>query len=157
MSCFPNNDSLNRYLPVRPDRFKALAPFFKKIDEEKEPGHKVDGHALIQSLPGCVAQRSHTDFFNHRSHGAKEGTFPYSILIALMDGCSVYIEGIKYPLPKGAAAIIRGDVTHNGSEYDEINYRYHIYLDVPPHHVASEGTHIRWLYPPAKKARNTIN
>jgi hypothetical protein len=78
---------------------------------------------------------------------------PYSVLIALEDDSFIYIEGNKISVPKGSAVVLRGNVTHSGSEYPKSNLRYHIYIDTSEH-VANEGSHVKWWVVEKRKRRS---
>lgn len=135
-----------RYRQVRPKSLpECLQPFLAKLDEVKEDGHDVSGHAMIRSLPGCAKQDYHYDYLSMRGNGKVTGVVcPYSILLALENDSYVYVNGEKLPLPIATAIIMRGDVLHSGSEYDTDNMRLHIYMDVVGFHVAKEGKDVKW-------------
>ena len=136
---------LLRYKVIKRDDINALDPFFKKLESVKDPTHVMTGLAMIRSLKGCPKQDPHTDYFTMRSHGkTKECVLPYSGLVAVEHGSSIYVQGHKIVLPCRSAVLIRGDVVHNGSGYKKDNIRVHFYLDVAGVHEASAGTHVQW-------------
>jgi hypothetical protein len=103
---------------VRKGNIRALVPFLKILDDVKQPEHVIGGHALIRSLPGCGKQADHTDYFTMGSHGKVTGKVcPYSVVVALEGGSSIYMCGEKVNLPLGSAIVFRGDIRHSGSEY----------------------------------------
>lgn len=105
----------------------------------------LSGHAMIRSLPGCVQQDYHTDYFSMRAKGQVTGEVcPYSILVAIENDSFIYVNGDKLSLPIATAIIMRGDVIHAGCEYSTDNMRLHIYMDVVGIHVAKEGTQVKW-------------
>lgn len=76
----------------------------------------------------------------------RDDTNPYSVLVALEEGSSVYVKDVKVPLPCGCALIFRGDVVHSGSEYKYDNIRFHMYMDVVgSEHIAGKGKSIQWV------------
>jgi hypothetical protein len=122
-----------------------VKPFLTHLESVKEEAHRIGGHALLRSLPGCKKQGAHMDYFTMKSHGpVSSDTQPYSCVLALETGSSIYVGDKKIELPIGSAIIFRGDVTHSGSEYKYDNIRYHLYIDVINKHEASKGTLIRW-------------
>eukprot|EP00603_Paraphysomonas_imperforata_P013847 CAMPEP_0114461428 /NCGR_PEP_ID=MMETSP0104-20121206/6270_1 /TAXON_ID=37642 ORGANISM="Paraphysomonas imperforata, Strain PA2" /NCGR_SAMPLE_ID=MMETSP0104 /ASSEMBLY_ACC=CAM_ASM_000202 /LENGTH=194 /DNA_ID=CAMNT_0001634199 /DNA_START=163 /DNA_END=747 /DNA_ORIENTATION=- len=130
----------------------VLDPFFQKLEEVKDPTHVVTGLGYIRSLKGCPKQDPHTDYYSLRSHGkTKDIVMPYSGVVALEDGSSIYMDGQKVKLPRRSAVLFRGDVVHNGSEYKTDNIRVHFYMDVVKAHEASSGTHIHWVRRKKKK------
>lgn len=129
-----------RYLKIRRNGLNAVTPFLDKLNSVKQ-----DDHALIRSFPGCIKQGLHTDYYSMRSHGKVPSVSPYSVLIALEEGSSIWIGLNEIHLSAGTAIILRGDTIHSGSAYEYDNIRYHIYMDVRGMHVASEGTHVHWV------------
>ena len=143
---------MSRYLRVGAKSIKAMNPFLDFLQRVKEPAHVIAGHGLVRSLPLCIKQDEHKDYFSLRSHGKVLGsTMPYSILIALEHDAYVYLYGVKTPLPIGCAVVLRGDVLHSGSEYKNDNIRYHLYMDVKNVHVAEDGTQLQWSAKSLKK------
>eukprot|EP00603_Paraphysomonas_imperforata_P005138 CAMPEP_0114435292 /NCGR_PEP_ID=MMETSP0103-20121206/12751_1 /TAXON_ID=37642 ORGANISM="Paraphysomonas imperforata, Strain PA2" /NCGR_SAMPLE_ID=MMETSP0103 /ASSEMBLY_ACC=CAM_ASM_000201 /LENGTH=224 /DNA_ID=CAMNT_0001605305 /DNA_START=17 /DNA_END=688 /DNA_ORIENTATION=+ len=139
-------DGLRRYLRVNSGSIRAVTPLLKTLEKVKEPEHIVGGHALIRSLRGCGKQGNHTDYFSMKSHGKVKGAAcPYSVVVALEDGSSLYVGDAKVSLPARSAIIFRGDVSHSGSEYALDNIRYHVYIDVNDMHEARKGTHVKWV------------
>lgn len=135
----------NRYRKVDQKEITALQPFLMKLNKAKEATHDIGGLALIRSLPGCVKQASHTDYFTVKSNGKSVGvTMPYSCLIALEEATSVYIKEVKHDIPPACAVILRGDVVHSGSEYKKDNIRFHLYMDVEAKHEAKKGNLLHW-------------
>lgn len=134
-----------RYKVIKRDDLRALDPFFEKLESVKDSTHVVTGLAMIRSLKGCPKQDPHTDYFSMRSHGkVKDCVLPYSGLVAVEQGSSIYVQGQKIALPCRSAVLIRGDIVHNGSGYNKDNIRVHFYLDVAGVHEASAGTHVHW-------------
>ena len=140
----------DRYCRARAGNIKALVPFLKTLEEVKQPAHIVGGHALIRSLPGCGKQAEHRDYLTMGSHPKVRGeACPYSVVVAVEGGSSLYVLGEKIDLPLGSAIVFRGDVRHSGSEYKTDNIRYHLYVDVLHDHEARKGTHVQWIPAPA--------
>ena len=99
---------------------------------------------MIHSKAGCELQADHTDYLIKSKKGRISGKgAPYVGLIALEDNTTLHIEGNKVDIPKGSCLIMRGNVTHAGSDYAVDNIRFHFYLDTPKY-VASGGTHTDW-------------
>ena len=107
-----------------------------------QEGHKLGGYALIGSLPGCIRQQSHRDYQMNTKIGVP-AVCPYSVLLALMDDSYVYLDNVKFHLPKGYAVIMRGNQIHSGAEYDTYNVRFHMYLDTKQY-KAKDGVNINW-------------
>lgn len=133
------------YKVLKRDDLTALEPFLEKLESVKDATHVITGLAMIRSVSGCPKQDPHTDYFTMRSHGkTKDCVLPYSGLVAVERGSSIYVQGQKIDLPCRSAVLIRGDVVHNGSGYKKDNIRVHFYLDVAGVHEASAGTHVHW-------------
>lgn len=54
---------------------------------------------------------------------------PIAMVIALENDTKLRVEGNMIDIPMGSACIFRGDLAHNGVEFNETNRRVHIYLD----------------------------
>jgi hypothetical protein len=52
-----------------------------------------------------------------------------SVEVAIEDGTSLVVEGQRVLIPTGWMAVWRGDLCHQGDEYDDIHTRLHVYLD----------------------------
>lgn len=143
-----STDGLRRYLKVEPSSIDGLIPFLNKIDEIKEPGHVVGGHGFIRSFKGCPRQALHTDYFSVLEKVKVKGIVqPYSCVVSVEAGSSIYIGTVKIDLPAGSAIIFRGDCVHGGAEYMKDNIRYHLYIDVEEKHVARHGEAVSWYNP----------
>lgn len=141
-----NVDGLRRYCKVTPGCIRALVPFLRGLEAVKESSHVIGGHALIRSFDGCGKQASHTDYFTMESKGAvKKDTMPYSCVVVVEGGSSLYLKEEKISLPAGSAIVFRGDVVHSGSEYSRDNIRYHLYMYVDKKHEASDGAYVKWV------------
>lgn len=62
---------------------------------------------------------------------------PLAAIVALQDGTRLHVWSFDtgkeeaVTLDEGDVIVFRGDLGHAGSEYDEENWRLHIYIDSP--------------------------
>jgi hypothetical protein len=96
----------------------------KYHNREWEPFRLV----VLRSMPGCMAQESHTDGIGGLEIGG--------ILVAVQDGTFFQVNGRDIELSAGDAVSFHGNTPHNGSAFDVANVRFHAYLareenDVP--------------------------
>jgi hypothetical protein len=111
----------------------------KYHNREWEPFRLV----VLRSMPGCMAQESHTD----GTGGLEIG----GILVAVQDGTFFQVNGRDIELSAGDAVSFHGNTPHNGAAFDAANVRFHAYLareenDVPQDavgkfHVICDGCH----------------
>jgi hypothetical protein len=111
----------------------------KYHNREWEPFRLV----VLRSMPGCMAQESHTDGTGDLEIGG--------ILVAVQDGTFFQVNGRDIELSAGEAVSFHGNTPHNGAAFDTLNVRFHAYLageedDVPQDavgkfHVICDGCH----------------
>ena len=92
---------------------------------------------IIQSLPGCRAQKLHWDYdpahVTARPPGSRK---PASAFLALEPGTRLHVYDAvrkahtQVVVPPGCMLIFEGDVAHAGMWYVSKNLRVHVYLDV---------------------------
>jgi hypothetical protein len=116
-----------------------------KVDSMFEKRRSQDW-VVLRSEPGCLAQRSHTDYLPKNVAHLSDDDMPLACVIACMDQtyfdvwpgairCFDEVAGKVFHhkrvmLNAGDMLVFRGDLVHGGAAFDLLNVRVHAYLDL---------------------------
>ncbi len=138
-----------------------------KVDSMFEK-HRSQDWVVLRSDPGCLPQRSHTDYLPRHVKHLSDDDMPLACVIACMDGTyfDVWPGAIRcfdeepgktfqhkrVMLNAGDMLVFRGDLVHGGAAFDLLNVRVHAFLDVRSVKRVKNSTH----YMDAQEGRGDI-
>jgi hypothetical protein len=115
-----------------------------KMIQNKLPFAKSIKWVILKSKPGCTIQPAHSDYAPNTLDGIPDAYIPMVCIVAIENGTKLTVwPGVfaSRPPPKepvhpvllkmntGDIAVIRGDLVHAGSAYNQKNSRLHGFID----------------------------